>query len=438
MGRPNNVPRGVLRRRRCTNTVYWTVQQATIWSSRPYGCNSYEKAEQYAKEHARDATLFARRRAIDELGLKHGTRVYAHLHPLAVGLPNKVYSVHDYVTTITDSMTQLCVRQSSNTCDFFGFLASAQPGAAEAVSSPPSSSVWTSPVPEQPIVAPTLGWRCPNTACNNRSRDKLQSCREGATCMLCGVVVSRNTVATHRERLGASEDDDNTMHADAPYAAKTDAYDRPPMSANEYKAAKRSTIQLTKLPGKRLKGTGRMCDAARTVVDMVVRESAVHEALNDTQIIKLRRILEDLEVHFESFRPMPLPIQREIRYAATAIWTSACKHADCCEHGSECQIRLTSYAHKVLAVGIFQSVVQRIRDNVGAYNQIDSPMIANVYERMQRSSVFAAHQAHVQMNTLMTTIRIYEDLDFKVPSCGVDKARVAIKFDARADIDRFM
>lgn len=437
MGRSNVAPRGVLRRRRCTNGFYWTVHQATVWSSRPYGCNSYEKAEQYAKERAREAISGAHRLATDELGLGHDTRVYAHLHPLKVGLPNKMYCVHDYVTPITDSLTQL--RQSRDTCDFFGFLASTKPAAMEAASSPPSSSVWTSPVTEQPVAAPTRGWRCPNPACDNRSRDKLQSCREGTTCTVCGVVVSGNTVATHRERLGASEDDDNTIHADVPYAAKTDAYDRPPMSANEHKAAKRSAIQLTTLPGKRLKGTGRMCDAARKVVDMVVREHAVHEALNDTQIVKLRRILEDLEVHFESFRPMPLPIQREIRYAATAIWTSACKHADCCEYGSDCQIRLTSYTHKVLAVGIFQSVVQRIRDNVGAYNQIDSAMVANVCERMQRSPIFAAHQAHVQMSTLMTTIRIYEDLDFNVPSCGVEKARVPIKFGSRADpIDRFM
>lgn len=257
--------------------------------------------------------------------------------------------------------------------------------------------------------------------------------------MICGVVVSGNTIATHREHLGASEEDDNTMHADAPYTAKTDAYDRPPMSAHEHQTTKRSAIQLTKLPGKRLKGTGRMCDAARKVVDMVVRENSAHEALNDAQIVKLRRILEDLEVHFESFHPMPLPIQREIRHAATAVWTSACKHTECCEHGSDCQIRLVSCTHKVLAVGIFQVVVQRIRDNVAAYNQINSAMVANVCERMQRSPIFAAHQAHAQMSTLMTTIRIYEDADFSVPSCGVAMPRAPTKIGTCADpIDRFM
>lgn len=345
----------------------------------------------------------------------HGGRVYAHLHPLKTGLYGKTYSVHDYLTPITDAMTRMQVRHSSHALDFFGLLPSLTTTAKQPCA-PPAS------VEPPRRTEPVVGWRCPNAECSNRTRTQLQMETEGATCMLCGAVVAGTTVATHRERLGAAEEDDGTTHADAPYGSRLDAYDKPPLSATEYRASKRAALHVSKLPPKRLKGLRSVHDAAREIARTVERESAAHEALSSRQIVKLRSILEELEKHFDALHPIPLSIQREIRYTATAVWTAACKHSDACACGASCQFKLTSNAHRALAVAIFQSVVERIRDNVDAYNQIDEAMVANVSESMRRSPVFASHQSHVHMHTIVAKIRMYERADFNVPPCAPPQA----------------
>jgi hypothetical protein len=165
---------------------------------------------------------------------------FPHEHPLKSGLPGKLYDRVDYITPVVDSMKRMQERSGQETEDAFGVFH--VPRKRRKVEAPKHSF---SQAP-----GGYTHWTCP--VCGNNDQSTWHVYTDRTSCD-CGVVVFMGSVVhTHREKLGALQDDDKTQHADAVVNKRTDKYDRSAPSKEERKLDRSMLGKATCLPGKRL------------------------------------------------------------------------------------------------------------------------------------------------------------------------------------------
>ena len=124
----------------------------------------------------------------------------------AVGIPGKWYSRSDRITPVIDAMSRLHKHTLIDDC-CFGIFDKRQPTAAERAAKEAAARDRAAAAKHR---ASTNGWVC--IMCGNTNRHSLTETHEALVCQ-CGATHPR-TVATHREKACAQEDD-KTQHADA-------------------------------------------------------------------------------------------------------------------------------------------------------------------------------------------------------------------------------
>lgn len=373
---------------------------------------------------------------------------YPHEHPLGVGDPQTLYSKYDYIQPIRDSISRLRDRIAGATGDVFGLweptakrrrvstrdeLLSSSSSAAAAGASAADAASAAPPLAEltrfaatrlyAPGVPEPVQWKCPQ--CKNTNLNTLVHDKESTACP-CGVVVAFHgpMVDTHRERLGAKEEDDATQHADSRTRGKTHAeatFDRAPVSRDQTRNERLEAARMTNVAA-RVKGLGRMCDAKALVDKERARDTQARSELSSREEVKCVRILEAAEELFKTLGPVDFAVKRQVRMAVDALWTDAVRHSHACRRARCCELRLVDRSPFIIATSVFAVTVDRIIDGrieaVGTRRE----HILELQTRMHRSAEFNNASSLTQMCTARAMISLMQTEGFDPKTLCVDES----------------
>lgn len=221
----------------------FTARENHAWRTRPYGCHSFEEAVRIYEEKQRFNNLpedsFLRLDAHKPASF-YPEWCYRGEHPLKTGRKRVLYHRSDYITPIIDSMTELY----DTGADVFGIsiMLSRQRKRQKAQDQ-------QAKLQSGEHAKDLVNVLC--TECGNQSTSKMITTKEGLVCN-CGVVCGRNFVSANRQKLGALQEDDKTVVADAPQHHGRDQYDFGPQTADE---ARKSRLALGKTGSGGIGGT---------------------------------------------------------------------------------------------------------------------------------------------------------------------------------------
>ena len=279
---------------------------------------------------------------------------YRHEHPLRVGSPGKLYMRYDFVSPIMDSMSRSYERIGGQNEDAFGvFLPPRKRRKVEAAAAEKTAKA-------RPVGSVTI-WTC--KGCGSTDEHSLLVQNE-ATCCPCGVVVFMGSmVRTHREKLGAAADEDKTQHADALYSKSSDKYDRSAPTNEERHAERRLSGKASNLPGKRLKGFKRMCDAQAHIEKKAANEQLAAAIENGTAVEftesgKFAKILAQLDSIFRQLAPVDHSVRRNTRIVMDNLWIAAVRHCRGCERQNCCELRLVERSPNIIASAVFHHALE--------------------------------------------------------------------------------
>lgn len=414
-----NFGRARKRKQSCART--YTAEENSAWSNRPRGCFSLDEAIKLWR--ARDVNMSdgdVRKRdamlTVAEMK-KHRAawdlipeRCYPHEHPLRTGRPGVLYHKSDYVGPILDAM--MCMHEKLNANgDVFNVLerpAKKKRGHKQVGEIRPDSSMAAS-LERRRVAFKRPAWAC--FGCGNTDVKSQVVMKEATSCP-CGVVVMVGSVVnTHREKLGASEEDDKTQHADKPYESKTDKYDRPPQTTEERRVQRRCAGKITNV-GSRAKGLGRLCDVQRISEQLAQKDVDARADLDQRQILKLQRILEETERMFSQLAPVDHAVKRTVRRAVDVVWTDSVKHGHACQSNPGCELRLADRSAFIIAAAVFEITIDRIITREIEPDQLDHEHVVDLQMRMQRSAAFNNNSSLTQMATAKVMIRLMQEAGF--------------------------
>ena len=407
----------------------YSLRETGAWRNRPYGCKSLEEALKHYD--AMDINLpggdvCRRNIALTVIGIKkrqaEWARIpewcYPHEHPLRTGRPGKMYHKSDIIGPIVDAMQRMEERVADY--DVFGVLEAAPKKRKVSI------AVVGELVPDMSLDAhrmrraseveelkarggvPMPRWKC--ESCGNTDEKSQVVCNEATVCP-CGIVVCMGSiVSTHREKLGASEAEDKTQHADRPHEDKTDKYDRPPQTTEERRAARRCSGKISNIGG-RSKGSGRLCNVQRISEQMAAKETDTHQTLDQRQILKLQRILEETERMFIQLSPVDHAVKRAVRRAVDVIWNDCAVHSGCCSNAG-CELRLADRSAFIIAAAVFEITIDRLITRELEPDQISHEHVVDLQTRMQRSAAFNNSASLTQMATAKVMIRLMQEPEF--------------------------
>lgn len=221
----------------------FTARENHAWRTRPYGCHSFEEAMRIYEEKQRFDNLppnsFLRLEAHKPASF-YPEWCYRGEHPLKTGRKRVLYHRSDYITPIIDSMTDLY----DTGADVFGISIMLSRQRKRQKAQDQQAKLQSS------VNANELG-NVLCTECGNQSTSKMITTKEGLVCN-CGVVCGRNFVSANRQKLGALQEDDKTVVADAPQQHGRDQYDFGPQTTEE---ARKSRLALGKTGSGGIGGT---------------------------------------------------------------------------------------------------------------------------------------------------------------------------------------
>ena len=343
---------------------------------------------------------------------------YAHEHPLRLGRPGKLYRRCDFVTPTCDSIDRLCghVRLASGG-DAFGFFEPVakkrkldgydEQEAAQAARAAEAAFNYRNP---GLAAERARQWRCVNGKCDNTDRNNTTENQDGSwSCNKCGFVCTGvRTVATHRERLGAAEEDDKTKHAERVRdESHKSEFDGPPKTTEQRAAERRAAARGTNVP-ERIKGLGRVCDAVKEVERDTEKEMVADNPLTLREQLKRMRILEHLEVVFKQLAPVDKGVQSAVRMAAAEVWLSAVRHSHTCTRDGCCEWRLVDRNASVIASAAFAHTIDAMvdGDSTRAACGVAREHLLDLQGRMERSTEFGNMSSNTQMRTAKSMVRI--------------------------------
>ena len=403
-----------------------------IWSNRPYGCNNMREARLHDAEQDEKAIERAQRANIVELchqrKLARASTLewcYKHEHPLRVGLPGKLYHCNDFVTPITDSIGRLHERSGGSTEDAFGVFT--VPRKRRKVKPPELNA--PNPLPTGPMPR----WTC--KGCGSTDEHSWIRHKE-ATCCPCGFVVFMGSmVSTHREKMGAAAAEDKTQHADAVYDRGTDRFDRPAPTKEQRRMDRMLPASTTRLPGKRLKGIGRFCDAQvrlenTAAKDILAAEVAAGNAMEYREGTKFANILGQLDATFRQLAPVDHVVKRTTRQVAEKLWITATRHCRSCARSDCCELRLVERTTAIIAGAVFHTTLERMLHGVVDDSGTTREHLLDLQARTQRSMTNAS--ALTQINTAKVMINILQAPGFDPTAECAPKATIAASVTKRA------
>jgi len=378
------------RKKRNQPSRLYSQKEIAAWSRRPHGCTDLKRSIELVHDDLDDMRLRARSRKLahDCVVRKFKWEAtpewcYTHEHPLRCGIPGKLYMRSDVFGPIVDAMTRM--RQGLNTSDafdVFGDVSKKKKRKMAFVEEASSSERKPS----------CFGWEC--SCCGNRDvRLQIQT-KDSLVCP-CGAVVRMGgeIVSTHREKLGAAEEDDRTQHADAVRVRRTDKYDHAPVGADELRCNHRSASR-------------------RAHPEPVPNATREHVELSSRETLKQERILEATEKIFKKLMPVDQVIKRQVRIEVDRLWLDSVVHSKICTASGCCQIRLQDRTASIIASSVFEITVNRIINGEIIVDQLDREHIIDLHVRMQRSPAFSNVSSMTQMSSAKAVISIMQEPDF--------------------------
>lgn len=238
------------------------------------------------------------------------------------------------------------------------------------------------------------------SGCGNHNSASLTLTREGSVCS-CGVVHGMNLVSTHRQKLGALQEDDPTVVGDMKTLPKNDKYDGPPLTTEEARLQRlhRGKTGSSGLGGRRFgNGLGRICDAQvhcdkTASQEIVEREARDGIALMPRDMIKQRNVLKELEEHFKTVNLTSRPIKRLVRMKLDKLYVQSVQHSYRCSNHAVCDARICErHASCIAAVGFHYEMnrlvkLHEINEDANEFEGVDIPLLKEIYSRIKRSSV---------------------------------------------------
>ena len=221
----------------------FTARENHAWRTRPYGCHSFEEAVRIYEEKQRFDNLpqdsFLRLDAHKPASF-YPEWCYRGEHPLKTGRKRVLYHRSDYITPIIDSMTELY----DTGADVFGISIMLSRQRKRQKAHDQQAKLQSGEHSKELVNVLCI-------ECGNQSTSKMITTKEGLVCN-CGVVCGRNFVSANRQKLGALQEDDKTVVADAPQHHGCDQYDFGPQTTEE---ARKSRLALGKTGSGGIGGT---------------------------------------------------------------------------------------------------------------------------------------------------------------------------------------
>ena len=383
--------------RRSTNASFLeslSPEQRRAWASKSSACSTIDEAvEEYRRRRAFESLhensffRLERSKPIHEFP----EFCYRHEHPVRCGRRHVLYHRSDIISPILDSMEDMHQR---NCTDVFGIsvIASKQRKRQKVQNEEPAQ-------PIQPTRVEDFSFTC--SGCNSHDKRKLVQTSEGLVCT-CGVVNGCNIVSSNRQKLGASQDEDKTVVADAPIRQTHDRFDRPPETTEEARASRlaRGKSGSHGLGGVRFgNGLGRMCDAQahcdrQAAKEIVEREVEAGVALFPRDRIKQRSVMRELEQHFKTVSITEHSIKRMVRIKTDKLYVLSVQHHYNCEHRSCCEFKIHELHSSVIALICLKHEVDRLvklfdmDDMHSDLNNIEKQSLKDTYSRIRRSAFF--------------------------------------------------
>jgi len=214
--------------------VQLSAEECKAWRHRPYGCSSVSVAVDIYKAKlifgnlGEDSFLRLREhRSIDS----YPEWCFRHEHPVKTGRKRVLYHRSDVVGPIADAMEMFASRMGSDVFGLSNLLNKQRKRQRAEREQLPEARVVVAAGPASRIVYP---FSC--LECGNHDYSILKKTKEGMVCQ-CGAVSGPIVVAANRQKLGALQEDDKTLVADATRPSQSDRYDGPPKNSSETRAS---------------------------------------------------------------------------------------------------------------------------------------------------------------------------------------------------------
>lgn len=331
--------------------------------------------------------------------------VQRHEHPLRVGAPGVWYSRYDRVTPIVDSMNRLYRSALSEEC-CFGIFDKRRPSSQQQAAAAQRDRDRAVAAEHR---ASTNGWVC--VCCGNTNANSLTPTRDYLVCQ-CGATHTI-TVATHREKACAAEDD-ATQHADAPEStfsrnpAVPDCARKRPETTEERRAARLRAVRGT-VPGSRAKGG--LAHAQSQVERDAARAAAEHAVemgeLTQREQIKVAKILNSVVDLCTALAPVEEAVATRIKTSAFDTYRDAVRHERAC--GEACQMQLAPRSAVTIAAAVFELEVQRMLHEGGI---TDHQRLLELADRMARSTAFSTAASATQRASARATMELMRAPDW--------------------------
>lgn len=392
----------------------YTLEESTIWRNRSLKCTSFEVARaEYALAQSRSSGGNGGGNG----GIYKITWIDISRRRRNVPLKSNnkgVYHACDAVGPILEALSRMFASGTDDVFDVFAeHTVKAKKrrvgmGVATLSTFSPIGRDYSSMKPE---AAPKPAqWSC--RGCGNTNRGKLVRTVEGYACSVCGAVCGAVSIATTRERLGAAMADDKTVHADAAFQPKLDRYDAPPASAAEARRARIQQAKLSSVNSSRKMGTWQAQSVLESAAAAEAREVAIATGieLHPREQIKQRAVLTALEAVFKILQPVHKSIARAIRIATDNCFVSSIQHANQCQCGGACELRLADRHSTSIAHACFEHCIEEMNAKVDqgdlTVEGVEAVRIREVRDRMKSSTLFYSRISASQLSTSRQAISV--------------------------------
>jgi len=317
--------------------------------------------------------------------------VYKRHHALGCGYSWKLYNRFDRVTPVTDGLDAL-TRSLHAEC--FGMfrkrkrLPSARHGAR-------SDAPLQHPANAQRTHGATARWMC--KGCGTTDVTKLSFGPDASMVCDCGIVAPDQTAGTSQRReRNCDEDKDKTTRGDyIQRDARAGQFDEGPESAAQKRARHLQDAQGSRPPPHADGGGLRY---AQWLVDKeAARACAAGEngILSDKEVVKKRRMLEQVENLLMQLAPVDMQVAREIRRTVSFAITSAAHHNSACDEVT-CRMRLANRHAVIVAAAAFEVTINRMLKAETTQSSLLHSRLAQLRDRMRRNVCFTSQTSVTQ------------------------------------------
>jgi hypothetical protein len=244
-------------------------------------------------------------------------------------------------------------------------------------------------------------WSCRN--CGNTDTKRLTLCGSVRTCV-CGVVAEQDLVATHRDRLGASEADDKTQRCDrtAPVVDPGDARDG---DADVRRRERVAGATMTMVSSRGLRNAS-----------TVITESRLTELTPEARdALKSVRTLQQLERLFRTLSPIDEILKRHVRVTFDKTWSAVTQHArHCALRADACELRCQDRSAFCIAVAAFDLALDRILQNPHELPSLRRETIVILKSRLRVAADASQTRASAHLAAVKSTLALVLKPDFDV------------------------